>query len=307
MSPNAGQPPAQAWRLGVGFALVSAAGYGLNAVTAQIAASVGLNGALMVFYRTLLMLAGVAAAVLIWRARLGVAQAEWPPLIVFSLTSSVIGTAYLSSVAFLPVSVAVVIFYLFPVLIVLAEPFVERRRPSALQLGVVALAFAGVALAVGPSAASLDPRGVALALLAAVGAAAQFFAAARMPQTGAAAKLFWSHLIVLPIVALTLAVVGGFKAPNAFAAAPVAVAVTIGAYLSSFALQLLALARVSAAAGGLAFCAEPIFATVFAALILGERLGPLQYAGGALVLAAIMADVIARERRAARAAAAGMA
>jgi drug/metabolite transporter (DMT)-like permease len=289
--------PGGAWRLGLAFALVSAAGYGLNAVTAQIAAAAGLSGALMVFYRALLMLGFVVAAALIWGAGLKVADREWPPLLFFSLTSSVIGTAYLSSVAYLPVSVAVVIFYLFPVLIVLAEPFVERRRPSALQIGIVALAFAGVALAVGPSAASLDPRGAALALLAAAGAAVQFFAAARMPRTGNAAKLFWSHLIVLPIVALTLAVVGGFKGPDAFAAAPLAVAVTIGAYLVSFALQLMALARVSAAAGGLAFCAEPIFATVFAALILSETLSAAQYAGGALVLAAIITDVLARERR----------
>jgi drug/metabolite transporter (DMT)-like permease len=39
-----------------------------------------------------------------------------------------IGTAYLSSVAFIPVTVAVVVFYTFPVLIVLASPLVEGTR-----------------------------------------------------------------------------------------------------------------------------------------------------------------------------------
>jgi drug/metabolite transporter (DMT)-like permease len=80
---------------------------------------------------------------------------------------------------------------------------------------------------------------------------------------------------------------GGFHGPAIFAAAPVAVAVTLGAYIISIALQLLSLARISAAAAGLTFCAEPLFASLFAALILGERLVALQYLGGLLVLAAI--------------------
>ncbi len=62
--------PAQA---GVAAALVSAANYGLNAVTAQMAAQVGIGGALMVFYRVFLMLACVLAAM----ALLGLRRA-WP-------------------------------------------------------------------------------------------------------------------------------------------------------------------------------------------------------------------------------------
>jgi drug/metabolite transporter (DMT)-like permease len=79
----------------------------------------------------------------------------------------------------------------------------------------------------------------------------------------------------------------GFHSPAIFAAAPVAVAITLGAYVVSMALQLLALARIPAAVAGLTFCAEPLFASLFAALILGERLAGLQYLGAVIVLAAI--------------------
>jgi drug/metabolite transporter (DMT)-like permease len=279
--------PASHARLGMALAVASAAGYGLNIVTAQIASTVGITGALMVFYRVFLMLACLAAAYALFRPSLAVARAERWPLLVFGLSSSVIGTAYMSTVAFLPVSVAVVIFYLFPILIVVAEPLVERTPLQPVRMAVALLAFIGVALVVGPRFDSLDPRGLALALLAAAGAALQFFAAARMPRTPIAAKLFWGHLLVLPGVTATLLWMDGFHSPAIFAAAPVAVAITLGAYVVSMALQLLALARIPAAVAGLTFCAEPLFASLFAALILGERLAGLQYLGAVIVLAAI--------------------
>jgi len=298
MSETALAPAASASvRLGLAFAGASAAGYGLNIVTAQIASTVGIGGALMVFYRSLMMLACLGVALALTRQNLRIAAGEHAPLIVFGLSSSVIGTAYLSSVAFLPVSVAAVIFYLFPIFIVLAEPLVERTRLGPGRLGIVLLAFAGVALVVGPRFDSLDPRGLALALLAAFGAATQFFAAARMPRTSTVSKLFWGHLLILPGVVATLHWIGGFQSPAIFAAAPIAVAVTLGAYVVSIALQLAALTRIPASVAGLTFCAEPLFASLFAALLLGERLAGLQYAGGALVLAAIALNVaLARPR-----------
>lgn len=291
------EAPAGAARIGAvgagtALAIAAAAGYGLNAVTAQIAAQAGIGGALLVFYRVFLMLACIGALALALKPDLSVDARERGPLLVFGLTSTVVGTAYLSSIAHLPVSVAAVVFYLFPILIVLAEPLVERRRFAPARLGVALLAFLGVALVVGPQFGSLSLTGLSLALVAALGAAAQFFAAARMPRTSSSAKLLWGHLIVLPGVALTLWWIDGFAAPSALAAAPLAAFVTLAAYLVSIALQLMALARIPASVAGLAFCAEPIFASLFAALLLGERLLPLQYLGGGLVVLAIALNTL---------------
>ncbi len=279
-------------RTGVTLALVSAAGYGLNIVTAQIASTVGISGALMVFYRVFVMLACIAAVLLVMRQSLAVYQGERGALLVFGLSSSVIGTAYLSSVAFLPVSVAAVIFYLFPIFIVLAEPLVERTRVQPARLGIALLAFVGVALVVGPRFDSLDPRGLALAFGAAIGATIQFYAAARMPRTNIVSKLFWGHVLVLPGVIATLVWIDGFRSPEIFAAAPIAVAVTLLAYVVSIALQLMSLSRIPAVVAGLTFCAEPLFASAFAALILGERMVAGQYAGAGLVLLAIAINAV---------------
>jgi len=192
------------------------------------------------------------------------------------------------------------VFYTFPVLVVLGEPLLTRTRPSFERVAVVLVAFAGVAMVVGPDWHGLDPRGLALALLASVAAAVQFFAAGALGETRTLPKLFWSHLMVLPVAAAILGATGGFLPPAALALAPLAVAVTVGGYLVGFVWQVLALARVSPGPAALAFCAEPVFAVVIAAVVLGERVGGLQYAGGALVVAAIMANVILEQKRARR-------
>lgn len=283
--------------VGTAFAVTAAAGYGLNAVTAQLAAQAGVSGAVVVFYRVFLMLACVLALAVLFRPSFAVARGEWGPIVVFGLTSSVVGTAYLSSVAYLPVSVAAVVFYLFPILIVLLEPFVERTRLGITQVLVAVMAFAGVALVVGPQFSGLSATGLILALVAAIGAAIQFFAAARMRATGMIAKLFWGHLLVLPGVMTALWWTDGFQPPSLLLVAPIAVTVTLVAYLGSIALQLMALGRIPAAAAGLAFCSEPIFAALFAALILGERLGAIQYAGGAFVILAIVLNTLRASRQ----------
>lgn len=287
-----------AQRQGIALALVSAAAFGSNIVSAQLAGQAGLSGPLLVFYRVFIMLALVIAAAAVLRVSWKIPPGQVRPLLAFGLTSALVGSAYLSSVAFVPVTIAAVVFYTYPVLIVLAESVLTPARFSPARLVVALIAFLGVALVVGPSLGSLDPRGLALALAAAMLAATQFFAASACAPTPLAPKLFWSHLLILPITIMILWLVDGFQPLQAIAAAPIAFAVTTSGYLLGFLLQVMALTRVAPGPAALAFCAEPVFAVAIAAAVLGERLGPMQYAGGALVVGAIMANVILEQKRA---------
>lgn len=287
-------------RQGIALALASAAAYGSNIVSAQFAGQAGLSGPLLVFYRVFIMLALVVTIAWLLRASFRVPRDQYRALLAFGLTSALVGSAYLSSVAFLPVTVAAVIFYTYPVIIVLAEPLLTPARFSLDRLAVALAAFLGVGMVVGPDLHGLDPRGLALALAAGLAAAAQFFAGSACAATPLAPKLFWSHLLILPVTAGILAFVGGFAPPSALALAPMAVAITIGGYLVGFLFQVMALARVAPGPAALTFCAEPVFAVGIAAVMLGERVGTLQYAGGALVVVAIMTNVILEQNRARR-------
>lgn len=282
---------------GLALAFGSAAAFGTNIVSAQIAGHAGLSGPLLVFYRVAIMLALVVLAGFVTKASLAVAAGERRAMFVFGVATALVGIAYLSSVSFVPVSVAAVIFYTFPLVIVLAEPLVTPAPFRLDRLLVALIALIGIGLVVGPDWQGLDPRGLALAALASLTAALQFFAAAGCARVATVAKLFWSHVVILPVTLLILMLVGGILPPSALALAPVAIAITFGGYFIGFLLQILALARVAPGPAGLAFCAEPVFAVLIAALFLGERLAGLQYAGCGLVMAALVTNVIIEQSR----------
>jgi drug/metabolite transporter (DMT)-like permease len=278
------------------FALGSAALYGLNIVYARLAAFAGASGSAIVVYRVLLMLVLVSLAALIARQSLRMAREERGILLLLGVSTALVGICYLSSVAFIPVTVAAVVFYTFPIIIVAASPFVEGTRLTPTLIGVVVVATLGVALVVGPAFSSLDWRGVALAFAASLATATQFFAAGRCHRTGVVAKVFWIHLLVLPTAALISLAAGQLVPPSALMVAPYAVAMTIGGYVLGFMLQFLALGRITAVAAGIIYCIEPVVAAVSSAYLLGESLSPLQIAGGSLVLTAIIANVLLEKR-----------
>ena len=80
-------------------------------------------------------------------------------------------------------------------------------------------------------------------------------------------------------------------------AATVPIALTIGGFLLGFVSQIIALTRISAVVAGLTFCLEPVVAAITSAIVLDERLGVTQYAGGTLVIGAIMLNVWLESRR----------
>jgi drug/metabolite transporter (DMT)-like permease len=282
---------------GLLFALASASLYGFNIVYARIASFAGASGSAIVVYRVFLMLVLVGIVAAVTRSSLKAEREERDTLLLLGVSTAFVGLCYLSSVAFIPVTVAAVVFYTFPILIVLASPFVEGTRLTPALLGVVALATLGVGLVVGPAFGDLDWHGLALAFAASIATAIQFFAAARCRRTGVMAKTFWIHLLVLPTAALISLAAGQLAPPSALALAPFAVAMTIGGYIIGFVLQFVALGRITAVAAGIIYCAEPVVAALSSALILNETLAPLQIAGGALVLAAIVANVLLEQRR----------
>ena len=282
---------------GLLFAVVSASLYGMNIVYARMASFAGASGSAIVVYRVFLMLVLVGIVVAFTRSSLKAARDERGTLLLLGISTTFVSVCYLSSVAYIPVTVAAVVFYTFPILIVLASPFVEGTKLTRTLLGVVALASLGVILVVGPAFGDLDWRGLALAFGASIATATQFFAAARCRKTGVMAKIFWIHVLVLPTAALIGWAAGNVAPPSVLLAAPFAVAMTIGGYVLGFLLQFLALGRVTAVAAGIVYCTEPVVAAISSALILEETLSPLQIAGGTLVLAAIVANVLLEQRR----------
>jgi len=284
---------------GLAFALSGAFFYGFNITFAKIAAELGVGGPMIVAERVLVMIAIGLVIGRLTRASFYVPRNERMPLFGLGLGSTGVSICYISSVAFIPITIAAVIFYTFPILIVVLSPFIDRKPLTLAMMAIVLTAFIGVVLVLGTTDAGLDPRGLLLATGASISAAIQFFAGTRCRQTGTAAKLVISQVIVLPSALLTVYFTGAIFTVDSQIIAFVPVWLTIGGFVFGFGFQILALTRISASIAGLAFCLEPVVAALTSAIVLGERLASIQYLGGMIVIAAIIATVFVERSKAA--------
>jgi len=284
---------------GLAFALIGAFFYGFNITFAKIAAELGVGGPMIVAERVLVMIAIGLIVGRLTRASFFVPRNERIPLFALGLGSTGVSICYLSSVAFIPITIAAVIFYTFPILIVVLSPFIDRKPLTLAMMAIVVAAFIGVVLVLGTTDSDLDPRGLLLAAGASISAAIQFFAGTRCRQTGTAAKVVFSQVIVLPSTLVTVYFTGAMLTADSQMIALVPIWLTIGGFVFGFGFQILALTRISASVAGLAFCLEPVVAAITSALVLGERLAPIQYLGGMIVIAAIIATVFVERGKAA--------
>lgn len=249
--------------------------------------------------------AGIAALVLIPFALVAV-RGRWPAVwrgrwrILGMGLVGVAGTqlVYFASLQRIPVSTALLIEYLAPLLLVGFVWATTRRAPRAVVLVGSAVAIGGLVLVIGPGAlGATDGLGLFFAGLAAVGCAAYYVIAAR-PSDGLPPVALAAAGLLLG--SLSLALVGGlgivpftanFGTVAMFGAdlpwwAPLVFVGVIGtafAYVASIAASQKLGSRLMSFVGLL----EVVFASIFAWVLLGEALTMTQLLGGVAILAGI--------------------
>lgn len=289
---------------GIACALAAAALYGLVPNFVRAAYVNGVPPIESTLFRTFVIAIVFAVIAVAQGMRFTIPRAAVPSFIGQAVSTLFVSVAYLGSVQFIPVGLAVIIFFLFPVIIMLMAPLVEGRNPGLIRLLIALLAFGGLAVAVGPSFESLDMRGILLAALGAAGAAAQFFSGRAISHYMTPA-VFGSlvHIVILPPI-LAIALFAGSGSLRFF---PGGTAMSTGllfmsgvgvVYVFAYMVQMLSLRFAPASTVAPFYNLEPVVTTAIAATILGERLQTNQYAGGGLVLAALVASsLIGRQKK----------
>lgn len=196
--------------------------------------------------------------------------------------------AYLASVAYMPVGLAVLILYTFPILVILASAVVNKRKPGLLEFATLMIAFIGLYIALDIDTENIKLTGVFLAGLAAVGVTINMLGSAnilkRIPFT-----LFslYQAVVVLIISLLFVVFTGGIKlpeSPKGWMILLVMLASFVIAYLSVYAsLKIIGAVRTSTIMN-----LEPIMTTVFAIVLLQENMTMNKLIGGIIVLSAIL-------------------
>lgn len=288
-------------RAGVGIVigLVSALAFSMSGPFVRPLFAIGWTPGAAVFWR-MAVAAAIMGPLALWtmRGRWHTLRHEWRAITAFGLAA--VATPqfmYFAAVSRMSVSIALLIEYMAPVLLVLIAWARTRRAPRrGVALGTV-VSIAGLVCVLDMTGARPDPIGVLCAFGAMLGAASYFFLSAR-PTTLHPAALAGFGLVVgaialgigilvgvLPYAAplLTTQLAGlsvGWWVPLAV----VAVVATCVAYGSGIAAITLMGERLASFVG----LSEVLFAAALAALLLGEIPSGVQLVGAILIVTGVV-------------------
>ena len=242
------------------------------------------------------VLGAVALAIIAW---LGGRSFRLPPdrrigvlLLGVAVASASLG--YFMAIIRIPVSLAVLIFFTFPIMVGIIVRFTDNEPLTLPKIGALILAFAGIAVAVDVQFGTLDPWGMAFALVPAIAITAiTVFGGAVMAGQSVPVMNFYMMIVGSALGGAALVLNGGPSWPAGtlgwigFFGVPAAFIVGSLMYFSAF-------RRAKPLDMAMALNMEPVTTILFAITLLGEVLLPIQYAGAAMVVAAVVIMTLLR-------------
>jgi drug/metabolite transporter (DMT)-like permease len=243
-------------------------------------------------------------------ATLRLQRRELPALVLFGVGGlAFVQLFYFLAIRRLDIGVALLIEYLAPLLVALYARFVLHEHVRRRVWAALALALAGLALIVDVAhGVTLDGLGVGAALAGAVAYATYVLLAERavggrdtvslLAFGFLFASLFWAAVVPwwrfpFGLFADRVSLLGNLAGTHLPVWLLVGFVIVLGTIVP-FVLLVGALRHLPATRVAIAAMAEPVVAGVAAWAWLGERLGPAQVAGAAVVLAAILLAQTAR-------------
>lgn len=272
---------------------------GANHVAARIAFNNGVDVATAVVFRSSVTALVIVAILASQGVRPHFSPRHKRALPVIGLLIGVQSLCLYSSVARLPVALALLAFNTYPIWTALWSFVVYRKHPEKAMLVAMPVILVGLAMAldVFGAASGLGTSGQWARIGAGVGfalAAAGTFGLALVLTQHEAADVDGrvrtaTTMSLAGVVALTMVVSqGGFHLPTAAAGWGGLAALTF-LYGTAFTIMFTVLPRLGVVGNSAIMNVEPVFALVLAWLLLGQNIALVQVAGALLVVGAVMA------------------
>lgn len=274
---------------GVALVIGSACCFGTLGVFGKLAYRLGLTTPQLLSYRFAL------AALLLWLAAIATREGFPPRRSLLGLMimggAGYVGQSgsYFSALHFIPASTNALLLYTFPVVVTLLAAVLFSEPLGRTKLAAVGLAFFGTLLVVEAQLHAAAPVGILLGLGSAAFYSGYILYGSRLlpgiPPVSATATIMTSAAVVWTAYA---GVTGQL---------PVAWTVPRVALIGSFAVVgttipvltfILGLRLVGPSRAAILSTFEPAATVLLAVIILGESANPIQYLGGALILASVV-------------------
>jgi drug/metabolite transporter (DMT)-like permease len=283
--------PAPAHHRSAGVALVigSACMFGTLGVFGKLAYRLGLSTPQLLSYRFGL------AALLLWFAVAVIRQGLPPRRSLVGLAimggAGYVGQSgsYFSALHFIPASTNALLLYTFPVVVTLLAALLFHEPLGWPRLAAVGLAFVGTVLVVEAQLRSAAPVGIVLGLGSAAFYSGYILYGSRLlpglPPVSATAGIMTSAAIVWTAYAATTGqLLVDWTIPRIALMVGFAVVGTIIPVLTF----ILGLRLVGPSRAAILSTFEPASTVLLAIIILAEMASPIQYLGGALILASVV-------------------
>jgi len=276
-------------RAGVVFALLTATGLGAITTQAKIIYADGGNAMTVMFTRFLISTLVFGLLLAIKRRSFEVDRQLRLPVIAVGFVWSGAMICYLLSVESISVSLAVLVLYSYPLLVLIYSILSGQLSPSPSLILVFFIAFLGLYLALSGGEVKLDTTGLVLALLAGMGAAFTFITGAQVaPRLNPLVMTFWINaiglLMIVPLIYTQFSLPASTHGLFSLGAATLF-------YVIAILCQFQALARLPAATAAFILNLEPVVSILLASIILKEQLSNLQWLGVILVISVLVASV----------------
>lgn len=272
--------------VGRAIALCAAIFYGFNTTLSRLAYDTGTTPVSLTLFRFLMSAAVMVMLVLILRKswKLAVTPKLFAVCVVGMFATSI---GHLGAVNYIPVSLAAIIFYTFPLLVVAYKRIAQREPVTRNELLAFVLAFIGIGIALGPDFHKYDPAGIALAFTGAIGATVFILSYERFPpQTDSYVGATWIMLTSI-LLALLLLPLGFDLVPPRESVGWVYLVLIAMASVTSFIMSLQAISRIGGAIFALLLNFEPVVILLLAWIVIGESLSPERISGMALIVFAL--------------------
>lgn len=283
--------------LGIALCLTAAVSFACNTALASLAYKDGASPLSVLTYRT--ALAVVALFVIL--KLLGVPVKLSPRRRTASLALGVMLGAYsyglLGAIPYMPVALAVLTFYIYPLFVGIASWALGRERMTLALAGALVVAFVGLALALDIGGGTLNPIGFAHALGGAVLITILVLVNARMVGGGDSRPVSL-HMLAAGFLSYLACdfIVGEFPLPQTGFGWAAFLSVGVF-YAFSIVSMFVAISWIGTVRTALIMNFEPISSVFLGTLVLGQHMTPLQLTGAAIVVGAIVFTAWHKMRR----------
>lgn len=279
--------------------LVGSVSFSLSVVIVPTIYGSGANQFALLVARNLTLAALLAATVAAARRPLVLPRAERNGSLLVGLIFAAQSYCFYTAMQLIPVSLATLLVFLYPVLVVVAMRWVAGEKLTVLKIGALLAALLGLTLALDVTAEGLDWRGVALGFLAAIGSAAMAIISGRVLGNADTQRMTMHMVFATGATLLLVSQMSGagLSFPSSWlgwAALTFSPILYMAGILGYFhAIRLIGPSRTTMMSN-----VEPVCTLILAGILLGEVLSATQAAGAALVIGAILATQIAGRKAA---------